>query len=415
MSPDKMSRTKSRGQNVMVTKYHWTKCRGQNALEMLGSKCCGQNVVDKMSWTKCCGQNVLVKMSWSKCRGRNVVVNMFWSKNVLVKMPRVLSCIKWVDSCNSCCSKTDTSVSVLFIKFTYYTSYFKTLCRSNFISSCIVSVSVHVRLTNIVFDECTTIHNYTCTLYSLYYYCGCRCGYRLAVGVLNWVPEQLNIKAVNWSMQVDWWLQSCAVFGHSFSGFSWHMPQTKVDSIAWLYWRAQPKDIVSYTLYYIPSTDWALYCWCRLGNKDIELETLHTHSSPRICSLNFVHKIDQNILTTTFLPCHFVHDILSTTFCPWPFVRDILSTIFCPRYLFPRHFGQWHFVHITYCPRHFVRDILSGDILSGHPYVDFIDQLDQFIRRPWMFVYESIVFCWVSQHDGAGAPHDEVPPAHRNS
>ena len=32
-------------------------------------------------------------------------------------------------------------------------------------------------------------------------------------------------RSCNWSMQVDWWLQSCAVFGHSFSGVSWHMPQ----------------------------------------------------------------------------------------------------------------------------------------------------------------------------------------------
>ena len=29
----------------------------------------------------------------------------------------------------------------------------------------------------------------------------------------------------NWGMQVDWWLQPCAVFDHSFSGISWHMPQ----------------------------------------------------------------------------------------------------------------------------------------------------------------------------------------------
>ena len=29
----------------------------------------------------------------------------------------------------------------------------------------------------------------------------------------------------NWGMQVDGWLQPCAVFSHSFSGVSWHMPQ----------------------------------------------------------------------------------------------------------------------------------------------------------------------------------------------
>ena len=32
-------------------------------------------------------------------------------------------------------------------------------------------------------------------------------------------------QSCNWGMQVDWWLQPCAVFGHSFSGISWHMPQ----------------------------------------------------------------------------------------------------------------------------------------------------------------------------------------------
>ena len=31
-------------------------------------------------------------------------------------------------------------------------------------------------------------------------------------------------KGCNWGMQVDWWLQPCAVFGHRFSNFSWHMP-----------------------------------------------------------------------------------------------------------------------------------------------------------------------------------------------
>ena len=29
----------------------------------------------------------------------------------------------------------------------------------------------------------------------------------------------------NWGMQIDQWLQPCAVFGHSFSGISWHMLQ----------------------------------------------------------------------------------------------------------------------------------------------------------------------------------------------
>ena len=56
-------------------------------------------------------------------------------------------------------------------------------------------------------------------------------------------------KGCNWGMQVDWWLQPCAVFDHSFSGISWHMPQkcrNEVNSIAWLYRRAQPKDSIFY-------------------------------------------------------------------------------------------------------------------------------------------------------------------------
>ena len=32
-------------------------------------------------------------------------------------------------------------------------------------------------------------------------------------------------KGCNWGMQVDWWLQPWAVFGHTFSGIGWHMPQ----------------------------------------------------------------------------------------------------------------------------------------------------------------------------------------------
>ena len=70
MSPGKMSRTKCRGQNVTGTKCHWTKCRGQKAVDNMS----GQNVVDKRSRTEGCGQYVVDKMAWSKCRGQNVLV-----------------------------------------------------------------------------------------------------------------------------------------------------------------------------------------------------------------------------------------------------------------------------------------------------------------------------------------------------
>ena len=39
------------------------------------------------------------------------------------------------------------------------------------------------------------------------------------------VPEQLNIKAVTCACELIAWLQPCAVFGHTFSGISWHIPQ----------------------------------------------------------------------------------------------------------------------------------------------------------------------------------------------
>ena len=133
-----------------------------------------------------------------------------------------------------------------------------------------------------------------------------------------------------------------------------------MNPIAWLYRRAQPKDSILYI---------TLHSFDRFS---FLLLVSAWEQGYRICSLKFLHKIDQNILTPPFWPYHFVHDILSTTFCPWHFVHDILSTTFCPLHFVrdilsttfcPWHFVQWHFVHITFCPRHFVRYILSGDIL----------------------------------------------------
>ena len=82
MSPDKMSRTKCRGQNVMWTKCHWTKCHGQNVADKMSrTKCSGQNVVDKMSRTKCRRQNVTDKRSWTICRGQNGIVVVYSTTN----------------------------------------------------------------------------------------------------------------------------------------------------------------------------------------------------------------------------------------------------------------------------------------------------------------------------------------------
>ena len=64
------------GQNV-TDKMSWTKCNEDkmSLVKMSRTKCRGQNVVVEMSW-----QNVVVKISWSKCRGQNVVVKISWSK-----------------------------------------------------------------------------------------------------------------------------------------------------------------------------------------------------------------------------------------------------------------------------------------------------------------------------------------------
>ena len=44
----------------------------------------------------------------------------------------------------------------------------------------------------------------------------------ISSGVVYWVPEYLNTN--NWGMQIDWWMQPRAVFGHIFSGTIWHIP-----------------------------------------------------------------------------------------------------------------------------------------------------------------------------------------------
>ena len=43
----------------------------------------------------------------------------------------------------------------------------------------------------------------------------------LRVSTLGTIAAELT----NWGMQIDWWLQSRAVFGHTFSGIILHMPQ----------------------------------------------------------------------------------------------------------------------------------------------------------------------------------------------
>ena len=52
-------------------------------------------------------------------------------------------------------------------------------------------------------------------------------------------------------MQIDWWLQPRVVFGHSFSGIIWHMPQkwSQFNCMTLSWWPRH--EIVSVTLHYI--------------------------------------------------------------------------------------------------------------------------------------------------------------------
>ena len=65
------------------------------------------------------------------------------------------------------------------------------------------------------------------------------------------VTRTAEHKSCNWGMQVDWWLQPCAVFDHSFSGISSICHRNEVNSIAWLYIVRLSQTIVSFTLHYI--------------------------------------------------------------------------------------------------------------------------------------------------------------------
>ena len=53
----------------------------------------------------------------------------------------------------------------------------------------------------------------------------------------------------NWGMQIDWWLQPRAVFGHTFSGIIWNMPQkqSQFNCMTLLWWRHH--EIATVTLH----------------------------------------------------------------------------------------------------------------------------------------------------------------------
>ena len=58
-------------------------------------------------------------------------------------------------------------------------------------------------------------------------------------------------KGCNWGMQVDWWLQPRAMFGHTFSDIIWHMPQkqNQFNCMTLSWWPHH--EIVSVTLQHI--------------------------------------------------------------------------------------------------------------------------------------------------------------------
>ena len=147
------------------------------------------------------------------------------------------------------------------------------------------------------------------------------------------------------------------------------------------------QKIASYTLHYIHLTGWALYCWCRLGNMDIELENIAYSFATQnlfteVCPQNWPEHSDHDILTMPFCPRHIVHDHLTMPFCPRHFVYDLLSvtllsTTFCPLTLCPRHFVHY-ILSVTFCPMTFCpHNILSATFCPWH-----------FVR--WHFVLEPL-------------------------
>ena len=58
-------------------------------------------------------------------------------------------------------------------------------------------------------------------------------------------------KGCNWGMQIDWWLRPIVVFGHTFSGIIWRMPQkwSQFNCMTLSWWPRH--EILSVTLHYI--------------------------------------------------------------------------------------------------------------------------------------------------------------------
>ena len=84
---------------------------------------------------------------------------------------------------------------------------------------------------------------------------------------IQWVPcRAAERNGYSWGMQVDWWLQPCAVFDHSSSCISYSICHiNKVNSIAWLYRGAQPRDSIHYITLppYISRTIACIFSGCQ--------------------------------------------------------------------------------------------------------------------------------------------------------
>ena len=79
-------------------------------------------------------------------------------------------------------------------------------------------------------------------------------------------------KGCTWGMQIDRWLQPRAVFGHTFSGISWHMPQ-KWSQLNCMTLSGRPHhELVSVTLHYTFGLDVRhAGLWLYLGLRDSDL------------------------------------------------------------------------------------------------------------------------------------------------
>ena len=106
------------------------------------------------------------------------------------------------------------------------------------------------------------------------------------LGVVHWVPEQLNIKAVTGACKLidGCSLALCSTTVSVVSAGICH--RNKVNSIAWLYRKAQPKDSIIYITLHLRqclqnNSDFHMYVWRILleeSLRDILVENIRSRS-----------------------------------------------------------------------------------------------------------------------------------------